>query len=326
MGGRRAIVRSEERVAERAGPLYPDRLGPPATAVVLTYRRPRHAARVVRSLLEDEGLPASQVIVVVNGEGGLDDPTLEGAITMLTLEENLGPAGGFARAFRFVRGITESPWIYACEDDADARGPASPRLPRLIERVEAFEREVPGPPVGVVLTSGWDVDRRTGRTTRHRVRSPAAPFEEVDFGAWDSTLVSRRVIDAGIVPDESLFWWAEELDFCLRVRDAGFRVLVDVPTVLGRGRPPELAADDGAALPTRADEPWCSYYMARNGFLVARRVGTRAWDLWHLLKSARRFQLAPSSAHRAAILRGLADGVRGRSGRHASFTREVGEW
>ncbi len=171
-----------------------------ATSVVLTYRRPRHAARVVRSLLEDEGLPASQVIVVVNGEGGLDDPTLERAITMLTLEENIGPAGGFARAFRFVRGITESPWIYACEDDTDARGPASPRLPRLIERVEAFEREVPGPPVGVVLTSGWNVDRRTGRTTRHRVQSSAASFEEVDFGAWDSTLVSRRVIDAGIAP------------------------------------------------------------------------------------------------------------------------------
>ena len=323
MGGRRAIVRSEERVAERAEPLDPSRVGTLATAVVLTYRRPRHAARVVRSLLEDEGLPASQVIVVVNGEGGLDDPTLERAVTILTLEENMGPAGGFARAFRFVRGIAESPWIYACEDDADP-GPASPRLAGLIERVEAFEREVAGPPIGVVLTSGWNVDRRTGRTTRHRVRSPAAAFEEVDFGAWDSTLVSRRVVDAGIVPDESLFWWAEELDFCLRVRDAGFRVLVDVPTLLGRERAPELAA--GRALPTRADEPWCSYYMARNGFLVGRRLGTPTWGLWHVLKSARRFQLAPSTAHRAAILRGLADGLRGRSGRHASFTREVGEW
>ena len=318
-------MRSEERVAERAEPLDPSRAATLATSVVLTYRRPRHAARVVRSLLEDEGLPASQVIVVVNGEGGLDDPTLERAITMLTLEENIGPAGGFARAFRFVRGITESPWIYACEDDTDAR-PASPRLPRLIERVEAFEREVPGPPVGVVLTSGWNVDRRTGRTTRHRVQSSAAPFEEVDFGAWDSTLVSRRVIDAGVLPDESLFWWAEELDFCLRVRRAGFRVLVDVPTLLDRERAPSLASEGGGALPTRADEPWCSYYMARNGFLVGRRLGTPTWSLYHVLKSARRFQLAPSNAHRVAIVRGLADGLRGKSGRHASFTREVGEW
>ncbi len=89
---------------------------------------------------------------------------------------------------------------------------------------------------------------------------------------------------------------------------------------------PSLASEGGGALPTRADEPWCSYYMARNGFLVGRRLGTPTWSLCHVLKSARRFQLAPSNAHRVAILRGLADGLRGKSGRHASFTREVGEW
>ena len=324
--GRRVIARSEEQVASLPDVADPARSAPLATAVVLTYRRPAHAARLVRSLLEDEGVPASQVIVVVNGDGGLDDPTLERAITMLTLEENVGPAGGFARAFRFVRGIAETPWIYACEDDTDLCGPASPRLARLIERVESFEREAPGSPVGVVLASGWNVDPRTGRTTRHRVESPGAPFEDVDFGAWDATLVSRRVIDAGIVPDESLFWWAEELDFCLRVKQAGFRVLVDVPTSLGGDRAPNLAPEGQRALPGRADEPWCSYYMARNGFLVSRRLGTPTWTMWHLLKSARRFQLAPSNAHRAAIVRGLADGLLGRSGRHASFTREVGEW
>jgi GT2 family glycosyltransferase len=313
-------------VGERGDGADSPAVGPDSTAVVLTYRRPRHAARVVRSLLQDEGVPASQVIVVVNGEGGLDDPTLERTVTMLTLEENIGPAGGFAMAFRFVRGIAESPWIYAREDDGAFGGPGSARLGRVIERVEAFEREVPGPPVGVVVASGWNVDPRTGRTTRHRVDDLSASFEEVDFGAWDATLVSRRVVDAGIIPDESLFWWAEELDFCLRVKRAGFRVLVDVPTVLGRERGSDLPAETRPALPTRADEPWCSYYMARNGFLVGRRLGTARWIVWHLLKSARRFQLAPSNAHRLAILRGLADGIRGRSGRHASFMRKVGEW
>jgi hypothetical protein len=325
MGDRRAIVRSDEGVAEGTDLAHPE-LPPFATAVVLTHRRPRHAARVVRALLEDERLPESHVIVVVNGEGGLDDRRLEAAVTVLKLEENVGPAGGFARAFRFVRGIAETPWIYACEDDADLRGSASPRLGTLIQRVEAFECDAPGAPVGVVLMSGWNVDPRTGRTTRHRVVDSGAPFEEVDFGAWDATLVSLRVIDAGVVPDESLFWWGEELDFCLRVRRAGFRVLVDVPAALGRERAPDLDTGVPLALPTRADEPWCSYYMARNGFLVSRRLGTPRWIGMHLLKSARRFQLAPSNAHRVAIVRGLADGLRGRSGRHASFTREVGEW
>ena len=71
--------------------------GPPesVTAVVLTYRRPRLAGGVVRSLLESEGFRPDRVVVVVNGEGGLDDPELEAAVRMVRLPVNTGPAGGF---------------------------------------------------------------------------------------------------------------------------------------------------------------------------------------------------------------------------------------
>jgi GT2 family glycosyltransferase len=295
---------------------------PPVTAVVLTYRRPGLATRVVRGLLEAEGLPASQVVLVINGEGGLDDPGLEAAVTVLRLRENLGPAGGFARGFAFARQTSNLPWIYACEDDASLLDLPSPRLRRLIERVEAHERLSPGAPIGVVGTIGWDLDLGTGRTSRHEVAFPHEPFEEVGFGAWGCTLLSRRVLDAGIYPDESLFWWAEELDFCLRARQAGFRVLVDVDAELR----PKLPSPTRLDRPERVDEPWCSYYAARNGFILQRRFGDARWTLWHLLKSARRFQLAPSRAHRTAILRGLMDGSLGRTGRHPAFVRRVGEW
>jgi len=53
------------------------------TAVVLTYRRPRLASDVVRSLLEVEGFGSERIVVVVNGDGGLDDPDLEDAIERL---------------------------------------------------------------------------------------------------------------------------------------------------------------------------------------------------------------------------------------------------
>ena len=55
------------------------------TAVVLTHLRPRLAGDVVRSLLDVEGLPPDRVIVVVNGEGGLDDPALEEQVRMVRL-------------------------------------------------------------------------------------------------------------------------------------------------------------------------------------------------------------------------------------------------
>jgi GT2 family glycosyltransferase len=276
--------------------------------------------------MEEEGLSGSDVILVVNGEGGLDDRGLEAAVRVLRLGQNIGPAGGFARGLRFAVEVSDTPWIYACEDDAVLEGFATPRLSDLVERAEAHERRVPRLPAGVVGTLGWDIDSKTGRTSRHIVAAPdgEVSLEQVDFVGWGGyALVSRKVIDAGILPDEKLFWWAEDLDFCLRVRQAGFRVLVD------RAARPKVSAQCRSARafrPGRAEEPWCSYYMARNGFVVSRRFGDARWTARHLLKSVRRFQLAPSFAHRTAIMRGLADGFMGRTGKHPAFVRRVGEW
>jgi GT2 family glycosyltransferase len=281
-----------------------------AVAVVLTYRRPQWASQVVRDLLGSEGLDPSEVVLVVNGEGGLDDPELEKAISVLSLPSNLGPAGAFAEAMKYARDRSTAPWIYLCEDDqTDYHGLPSPRLRSLIDEVERFQREVPGPPVGGVLASGRNVDMRTGRTHRLDVSSSGARLHEADFGPWWGTLLSRSVVDEGIYPDENLFWWAEDLEFWLRVRATGFRVLVD--------RVSHKAARHKAS----SGEPWCGYYMARNQFYLRRRYGNFRWTILHLMKTVRRLQLAPSRAHRLAIVKGFADGLRGRLGRNTEFSR-----
>ena len=77
-------------------------------ALVLTYRRPGLATRSVRWLVDDEGIPPEDIVLVVNGDGGLDDPSLEGSIEVLRLPENVGPAGGFARGLRHVLGTREA--------------------------------------------------------------------------------------------------------------------------------------------------------------------------------------------------------------------------
>ena len=62
--------------APSTGGAAADRPPGSVTAVVLTYRRPRLAGDVVRSLIADEGFDPDRVVVVVNGDGGLDDPGL----------------------------------------------------------------------------------------------------------------------------------------------------------------------------------------------------------------------------------------------------------
>jgi GT2 family glycosyltransferase len=150
---------------------------------------------------------------------------------------------------------------------------------------------------------------RTGQTSSHEVDSSEEPLQACDYGGFAGSLLSRRVVDAGVLPDERMFWGAADLEFWLRVRAAGFRILVDAAAH-------RASTDKGSS-----GESWCGYYIARNGFHLGRRYGSPRWILLHLVKTVRRFQLAPSTAHRIAIARGLVDGIRGRTGRNPEFAR-----
>ncbi len=296
----------------------------PAVAFVLTFKRPRLATQVVRELLETEGFTPEQVTLVVNGEGGLEDPRLEAAIDVLRLPENLGSAGGFNRALLHVASRSDAPWIYVCEDDNVAHEMPAPRVGELVERVVAFERDRPGLPVGAVVIKGMDTDPGTGASSPHRPGSSEHGLEEVTWGTFHGVLLSRRVIESGVVPDESLFFGATDFDFFFRMRARGFRVLTDCAIPVDPLWLALRAGKESLGLPRRRDEPWCSYYLARNPLVLARRYGNVRWAAHHLRRMAGRF-VRSSRAHRAAIARGLIDGLLMRSGKNPAFVREVGE-
>ncbi len=201
------------------------------TAVVLTYLRPRLAGDVVRGLIDRDHLDPRRIVVVVNGEGGLDDARLEDAVRMVRLPHNCGPAGGFKigllEAFRdpLVR------WAYLCEDDVGLFDLPSPRLAELLDRVTAGTRaRGPGPErreVGAVVAYGRVFVGRGAHTVNVVPVAPADGLSPVDVACWGATLVSRAVVDAGVLPDSTWFFGLEDFDFFCRVRDAGFDVLLD---------------------------------------------------------------------------------------------------
>ena len=295
------------------------------TAVVLTYRRPRLAGNVVRSLIEREGFRPHDVVVVVNGEGGLDDPDLEAAVRMVRLPANSGPAGGFRVGLEVAAADPACQWIYLCEDDIGLFDLPTPRLADLVARVEALA--ISHPAVGAVVAYGRSFVGRGAHTVN--VVPPDASFVAVDVACWGATLVSRRAVDAGILPDPELFFGVEDFDFFCSLRAAGFEVLVDglaARAVAGQqtieGRDEAIRTDR----PNDAAEAWRSYYHARNSMELVRRHGRPSWRVWHLVYSARHLQLAPGSAERSAILHGVWDGFRGRLGQNPAYTRATGEY
>lgn len=320
--GAGAVKSHDEAVAPDAASC-----GPPesVTAVVLTYRRPRLAGGVVRSLLESEGFRPDRVVVVVNGEGGLDDPELEAAVRMVRLPVNTGPAGGFRVGLEVAAADRDCQWIYLCEDDIGLFDLPAPRLAGLVARVEALGPVHPA--VGAVVAYGRSFVGRGAHTVN--VVPPEAGFAAVDVACWGATLVSRRAVDAGVLPDPELFFGVEDFDFFCSLRASGFEVLVDgeaARAVAGQqtneGRD-EAIRDDR---PNDDAEAWRAYYHARNSMELARRHGRPSWKAWHLAYSIRHFQAARSRTERSAIAHGLWDGIRGRLGQNADYTRGAGEY
>ena len=298
------------------------------TAVVLTHMRPGLAGDVTRSLIEDEGFPPQQVVVVVNGVGGLDDPMLESQVRMVRLRENTGPAGGFRAGLVEAFRDPSIRWAYLCEDDVGLFTLPTPRVADVVDRIESLEERTSR--VGAVVAYGRRFVGR-GAHTVNFVPDPEPPHElaPVDVACWGATLVSRRALDAGVLPDPEWFFGLEDFDFFCRLRESGLEVLVDgiaarrvARQQTSRGR--EEAHQERR--PTDAVEAWRAYYHARNSFALMRRHGRPSWYAWHLAYTARHLQKARDGTERRAILHGFWDGARGRMGEHPGYRRQVGEY
>jgi hypothetical protein len=308
-------------VSEESGNL--DSLG--VTAVVLTHRRPRLAGNVVRGLLENEGFPPQRVVVVVNGRGGLDDPDLEASVQMVRLAENFGPAAGFGAGMLHAFADPDTRWAYLCEDDIGLFGLPFPRVASLVQRLEADPALAD---TGAVVAYGR---RFVGRGHSENVvpGMDERALVPVDVAAWGATLLSRQVVDRGVLPDTEWYFGYEDFDFFCRVRASGLQVLVDPTTARVAAHVQTTEGRDGAMAgvrPNDADEPWRAYYVARNFMHLARAHGTPSWTAWHFAYSARRLQVATSTEERRATLHGLADGMRGRLGAHPRYQRQRGEF
>ena len=299
------------------------------SAVVLTHRRPRLATAVVRSLIEQEGLPPDRVVVVVNGSGGLEDPTLESSVRLVRLPRNLGPAGGFGAGMEAAFADPSVHWAYLCEDDMGLFSLPSPRLADVVSRAEC-RGGLSGRPVGAVVAYGRRFVGR-GAHTANLVPPAGDPDElvPVDVASWGATLLARRVFDAGILPDPEWFFGLEDFDFFCRVRagwirGAGRRACRLGPWPISRRPQAEPGRSDPTDRPTNAKRggrtttlgtPYCWPVV-----MVALR-GTCG-----MRPTRPGICKRPREAERKAILHGLWDGIRGRFGENPDYGRTVGEY
>ena len=294
-------------------------------AVVLNYRAPDDTFLAVRSLLLSHR-PIDDVIVVDNDASDACQQALApiaARVTYLRTGRNLGFSGGMNVGIReaMARGADR---VLLVNSDVIVPADSVASLERALDA--APHAGIAGPAVMArhapdrVASLGMSYRRDTGRM-RHRgvgLRLPDASgpaITDVEGVSGCFMLISRRVLDATGLLDEDYFFGFEDLDFCLRARDAGFRTIVSrAATVLHEG---------GRSM--GADAPQRFYYGARNQLLMARRTSPDAGAIGSAgragvivalnMAHAARARGGSLGARLSAAARGTRDYLRGRLGR-----------
>ncbi len=134
--------------------------------------------------------------------------------------------------------------------------------------------------------------------------------EGIDFVSGCLMIAPREAVERAGLFDERLFMYCEDMDLCMRLRDAGIRVR-HVPAIRIRHKFDPLKTRSG--LPKE-------YYIQRNQAYVILRRGTLRQRILHLsyLAALPAYKLARHPRLFMQAMRGARDGLLGRMGmRHA---------
>jgi GT2 family glycosyltransferase len=267
-----------------------------------------------------ESLNGVETICVDNGsEDGSPDAVAERfpQVELIRTGVNLGFAGGNNVGIRraLARGAD---WVLLLNNDAvaDAELPAAltaaaeARPDAGVLACKVFFAEPPD----VLMYAGGRVNLRLGYWGRQdgfgeRDDGRFDSLRDVDRATGAAMAVSRAAIERAGLLDESLFAYAEDTEWCLRIREAGFAV-VFVPDA--------KVWHVGSASTGGLSSPTSIYYDTRNMIAVAERHDPRqgaAASLRRGVVLGAHLATARNAAGVRAAVKGWRDARRGRLGR-----------
>lgn len=240
---------------------------PTVTAIVLNWNNAADTLACLASLAQQDY--PHRVLVVDNGSA--DDSVARiaaayPAVEILQTGANLGYAGGNNAGIR--KALEDgAEYLFVLNNDVTLAPDC------LVALVEAAEGQ---PRVGVVGGLVYDLEApqriqsagmhlKANGDSDHRGegQQEAGQFagaEEVDAVKGCAMLVSREAIAAAGVLDERYFMYLEEVDWCQRIRRAGYAVLFAPAAHIWHPGTP--VGDDRYVRAT--------YYMTRNAYLILR--------------------------------------------------------
>jgi glycosyltransferase involved in cell wall biosynthesis len=291
---------------------------------LVTFRRPAELS-IMLSRLSAQERALDRLVVVDNS------PTPEAAAavagyaaeghdaTYVEAPQNLGPAGGIALGMnRIAASVDDRDWLVLLDDDSP---PYSPSLLRDLQRFGDSQTHA-DPRTGAVGVAGARFDLRRARLVRPRDEELDGPVPVDCIGGNQFPLYRATALRQVGPTSAELFFGLEELDYGLRLREAGYSLYASGPLCRERRETlHRLGLKAGPGL--RLDEPtWRRYYSLRN-LLHILRVRGRTAAAVHVavtrgfMKPVLNLPLHPRRGWRHLRLNALAcrDALIGRMGR-----------
>jgi hypothetical protein len=296
---------------------------PAVAIVVLNYNGRTDTLACLRSL-EQVQYPNMQIMVVDNNSADDSVATFRAAYPDLTIIQtgaNLGFAAGnnVGISYALEQGAA---YVLLLNNDTEV---APDFLQRLVAVAEADPSiGIVGPTIyyydhpEVVWSSGGIIDWQRGSTRMAGLNETdtgqfgSAP-RPVDFVTGCALLIRRAAMERAGLLDPRFFMYYEETEWCVRVAQAGFRIV----------HVPQAHIWHKISIVERAATPFVHYYMTRNRllFLRAAGMGWRAWLHTLVLEYARtliswsvRPKWRAQRPQRNVMLRAVRDYFAGRVG------------
>lgn len=202
---------------------------PAIDLVVLTWNDGPLLSRALASALGSVDV-SLKVVVVDNGSSPPAEIEENPSISVIRNETNRGVAPARNQGARFGN----SPLICFLDSDAVLHAESLARLSSAVlsqERIAlsapVFVGQAPGASGGRAPTLSRKLARVAGLSDRYEEVDPpvGATMWDVDFAIGACQVVRRVAFEEVGGLDDSYFYGPEDVDFCLRLREAGWRVV-----------------------------------------------------------------------------------------------------
>lgn len=312
---------SETTVPERT--TLPEARVPRIAVIILTWNRVDDIVTCLESFA-DVHYPNLEVVVVDNNSADDTVATMRARYAWTTLivnDDNLGYVGGNNVGIRYALGHgadyvfilnSDTKMMPTCLDELVRVMQSDPRI--AIAGAKNLYMQNPAFTWGKygVLNWGPMLVRTHGRFVRDYVE--ASP-KDVDWVIGNGCMMSREALETVGIFDEAFFQVNEDVDWCVRARKLGYRVVyVDTAAIHHRG-----ASSADLSKPIVFSY---GYFLGRNAIMFARKHANPLQFAWLLAMMGlgvgmRISAFALSAALRAVMgqqhfINGMLDGFSGR--------------